>query len=83
MTHEPITRGVFYGVAIALFVLGEPLTMCLALGLLLIRLLVQLIVLNRGARRLGQPTYGLEVIWMDMALPLITASAMIGKKRGW
>lgn len=83
LTHEPITRGVFYGVAIALFVLGEPLTMCLALGLLLIRLLVQLIVLNRGARRLGQPTYGLEVIWMDIALPLITASAMIGKKRGW
>lgn len=84
LAHEPITRGVFYGVVIALFVLGEPLTMCLALALLLIRLLIQLIILNRGARRLGQPTYGLELIWLDIALPLITAAALIGKKRkGW
>ena len=81
LTHEPLARGVFYGVTIALFVLGEPLTMCLALGLLVIRILIQLIILNKGAKRLGQPTFGLEVLWLDIFLPLVTAAAMIGKKR--
>ena len=81
LTHEPVMRGVFYGIVIALFVLGEPLTMCLALGLLLIRLLIQIVILNNGAKRFGQPKFGLEVMWLDIFLPLVTAVAMIGKKR--
>ena len=81
LTHEPLARGLFYGIVIALFVLGEPLTMCVAFGLLLIRLLLQLIILNNGAKRLGQPTFGIELIWLDIFLPIVTAAAMIGKKR--
>ena len=84
LVHEPVSRGLFYGIIIALFVLGEPLTMCLAYALLLIRLVLQLIILNKAAKQLGQPTFGLELIAHDIFLPLFTAAAMLGKKKkGW
>lgn len=81
LIHEPVTRGVFYGLVIALMVIGEPLSMCLAFLLLLIRLLMQVTVLDLGARRLGQPSVGLELMWYDIILPLVTLAAMIGKKK--
>ncbi len=81
LVHEPVMRAVFYGLIIALFVLGEPLSMCVAFLLLLIRLLMQVSVINVGARRLGQPSVGLELIWYDIFLPLITLAAMLGKKK--
>ena len=84
LVHEPVARGLFYGIIIALFVLGEPLTMCLAYGLLLIRLVLQLVILNKAAKQLGQPTFGLELVAHDIFLPLFTAAAMLGKKKkGW
>jgi cellulose synthase/poly-beta-1,6-N-acetylglucosamine synthase-like glycosyltransferase len=84
LIHEPIMRGAFYGVAIALFILGEPLTMSLSFGLLVLRLIMQLIILNKGAKHVGQPVIGLELVCFDIFLPLLTAAAMIGrKKRTW
>lgn len=81
LVHEPIMRGLFYGMVIALFVLGEPLSMCLAWALLVARLIVQLVILNRSARKLGQPAIGLELMWYDIFQPLVTLAAMAGKKR--
>ena len=81
LVHEPIMRGLFYVLVIALMVMGEPLTMCLAFCLLVIRLLLQVSILDVGARKLGQPSIGLEVMWYDIFTPLVTLAAMVGKKR--
>lgn len=81
LVHEPVMRGLFYGLVIALMVIGEPLSMCLAYALLLVRLTMQLIVINYGAHRLGQTKVGLQILWYDMALPLVTLIAMVGKKK--
>ena len=81
LVKEPFARGLFYALEIAIFVLGSPLAMCAAHVLLLLRLAMQLCVLNRGARMFGQPTMGIEVVCYDIALPLITLAAMTGKKK--
>lgn len=78
---EPVARGLFYGLQIALYIVGSPLAMCFAFVLLLLRLTMQLAVLNRGAKMLGQPSIGLEIICFDILLPLITLSALAGKKK--
>ena len=80
LAKEPLARGLFYALVIALFVLGEPLTMCAAMLLLMARLLMQLIILNRGAKALGQPSIGLELVWYDIALPVLTLILMGPKK---
>ena len=80
LAKEPVARGLFYALVIALFVLGEPLTMCAAMLLLVARLLMQLIILNRGAKALGQPRIGLELVWYDIALPVLTLILMGPKK---
>ena len=81
LVHEPITRGVFYGLLIAIMAFGEPLSMCLAFGLFLLRLMMQLIIINHAAQKLGQPKIGLEILELDIILPLITLVAMAGKKK--
>jgi len=81
LVHEPIARGVFYGLLVAILVFGEPLSMCLAFGLFLLRLMMQLIIINHAARKLGQPRVGLEILELDIILPLITLVAMAGKKK--
>ena len=80
LAKEPLARGLFYALVIALFVLGEPLTMCAAMLLLMARLAMQLIILNRGAKALEQPSIGLELIWYDIALPVLTLILMGPKK---
>ena len=81
LLREPLARALFYGIIIALFVLGEPLSLCVAFGLLIVRLLVQCIILNSAAKRLGLPAIGLELLWYDICLPVVTLVAMCGKKR--
>ena len=55
------------------FVLGSAWTMALAWLLLVIRLLIQMGIINKAARRFGEKTYGLEVMWYDILLPVFTA----------
>jgi hypothetical protein len=67
---EPMSRGIMYILLILLMLAGG--VSCWA-GLLLfgIRMLVQLLVVNLSAKHLGLRAYGLEVIFYDIALPLI------------
>ena len=80
LAKEPMARGLFYALVIALFALGEPLTMCAALLLFVARLMMQLIIINRGAKALGQPRIGFELVWYDIALPVLTLILMGPKK---
>ena len=67
---EPMSRGIMYMMLILLAIVGG--VSCWA-GLLLfgIRMLVQLLVVNISAKHLGLRGHGLEVIFYDIALPLI------------
>lgn len=81
LAKEPFVRGLFYALEIAIFVLCSPLALCVAYGLLLLRMVMQLVVLNRAAKRLGQPAMGLEIVCFDIMLPLVTLAALSGKKK--
>ena len=84
LLREPMARGVFYALFIALMIIGSPLVMTAAFALMLLRLGLQLIMLNIGADHFQQPRVGLELIWYDMLLPVVTGCIMLlPKKKDW
>lgn len=91
---EPITRGLFYALVITIvgyqlstpdyqvsdFFLFSPFTLQLliALGLFMVRWIMQTIVLNVSARRMGQFRFGMfSVLWFDIVLPLVNLWMLI------
>jgi hypothetical protein len=79
-----MARGVFYALFIALMIIGSPLVMTAAFALMLLRLGLQLTMLNIGADHFQQPRVGLELIWYDMLLPVVTGCIMLlPKKKDW
>ena len=56
-------------------------------ALFLLRLLVQLLVLNISAHQMGQRMFGLSIVWYDICLPLISlymlATQPMFDKRDW
>lgn len=77
---EPITRGMVYFLSIATIVyglyLGEWIIPTITAGLLAIRLLIQLIIINLATKRLRMRTFGLDIILYDIILPIITLYIM-------
>ena len=79
---EPMSRGLFYLAVIALLVafacqpiVGSPLSIlaALALGLFLLRWIVQTIIINLSAKRLGLHGFNIfTILGMDILLPLIS-----------
>ena len=74
LTIEPITRGLFYILLIVIGiqypVLGIPFAT--AAGLFLIRWVMQTVILNVSARRLGLPRFNpFTILWLDITLPLV------------
>ena len=79
---EPMSRGLFYLAVIALLVafacqpiVGSPLSIlaALALGLFLLRWMIQAIVINLSAKRLGLHGFNIfTILGMDILLPLIS-----------
>lgn len=79
---EPLSRGLFYAIVLALLVLfaqqptwGTPLSLLAAsaLTLFILRWLVQIIVINRAAHRMGLHGFNMfTIIGMDILLPLIS-----------
>lgn len=69
---EPLSRGCFYGLLIAIAVLLGPLGWMVAAGAYVLRLALQWLILNLAARRLHQSRVGLELIVCDIMLPLIS-----------
>lgn len=95
---EPITRGLFYALVIAVIVMYWPqdciqslihgrapiinlqmlILPLVALGLFLVRWMLQTIVLNVSARRMGQYRFGMfSVLWFDIVLPLVNLWMLI------
>lgn len=72
LTLEPLLRALFYGLLIAIAVLMGVRGWIIAASAYVLRLFVQLLMLNLGARKLGQPAVLLEVVWLDICLPLLS-----------
>ncbi|MCQ2348072.1 MAG: glycosyltransferase [Paludibacteraceae bacterium] len=70
---EPLTRGLWYMALIVCFVWGTAWLSLVAWVLFVVRLLMQVGIMNHTARKLGEQTFGLEVLWYDMCLPVLTA----------
>ena len=81
LMREPLARGVFYLLFVVLMVIGSPLVMSAAFVLFLLRMLLLMSMLDVSARRLGQPQMGVEVVWFDMLLPVVTGVMMLMPKR--
>ena len=77
LTLEPLSRGIFYASVLVSAIIGSIELISIALALFLLRLLVQLIIINISARRLNMRRYGLGVIAYDIFLPLITLYIML------
>ena len=77
VTLEPLSRGIFYSCVLASAIVGSIELISIALALFLLRLLVQLIIINVSARRLNMRGYSLGLIAYDIILPLITLYMML------
>lgn len=73
LTIEPLTRGLFYALLIAIFVFGSGWAMVGAYALWCVRLILQLCVINTSSRRLGGQLFGIEIVLYEIVLPLVSA----------
>jgi len=78
---ENAMRGLWYLSLIACFVFGILPVQILAGVLFLVRFFIQLGIINHAARQLGEHTFGLEIIWYDICLPLLTAFLLSTQSR--
>ena len=92
---EPLTRGLFYALVIAMMVLYFPqvqlwpwkvgalaIPFLAAIGAFLLRWFIQTGILNASAHKLGLKRMSLfSVLWFDIALPLVSLYMLIVPKR--
>ena len=86
---EPLTRGLFYALVLAIVILQSPINnqqstilLLAATGLFLIRWMVQTAILNISARRMGQHRFCMTtILWFDIVLPLVNLWMLIIPKK--
>lgn len=76
LVAEPLSRGLFYAAVIATIVCSvrtsHLIPLFVALGLFMVRWIMQTLILNVSARRMGQkPFLMASVLWFDITLPLV------------
>lgn len=88
---EPITRGLFYALVLGILIyalqsdftlsaLSIPLLA--AVGLFVLRWIIQTAIINCSARRMGQHRFGMfSILWFDMALPLVSLFMLVVPQR--
>ncbi len=87
LAFEPLTRGLFYlaliGTLVYYFLYTSYIVpLYIALGLFLLRWIVQTVILNTSARRLGLKSFNMfSILWFDIVLPLINLWMLIIPKR--
>ena len=86
LTMEPLTRGLFYVAVIAAVVyalhVSSWVLLAAAIGLFLVRWIVQTTILNVSARRMGLHRFNLfTVLWFDITLPLVSLYMLVVPKR--
>ncbi len=74
---EPMTRGLFYALLIAIGVCGSPVTWIAGATLFAARLLMQILIIDISAWRMGLSMFGLSIVWYDICLPLVTLYMLI------
>ncbi|MCQ2341483.1 MAG: glycosyltransferase [Paludibacteraceae bacterium] len=70
---ENVMRGLWYLMLIVALVWGGLALKLVAAAFLLLRLVMQLALINRSARQWGEKPFGIEIVWYDICLPLLTA----------
>ena len=87
LAFEPLTRGLFYVALIGTLVYyflstSYIIPLYIALGLFLLRWIVQTIILNTSARRLGLKSFNMfSILWFDIVLPLINLWMLVVPKK--
>ena len=87
LTLEPLTRGLFYAVLICALVYyflhtSYIVLLYIALGLFLLRWIIQTVIINVSARRMGLRQFSMfTILWFDIVLPLINLWMLIVPKR--
>ena len=87
LAFEPLTRGLFYvtliGALVYYFLYTSYIVpLFIALGLFLLRWIVQTVILNTSARRLGLKSFNMfSILWFDIVLPLINLWMLVVPKR--
>ena len=71
LSLEPLSRGLFYAALILSFVVGHLIILIATAALLLIRLIFQLIIINKSAKHFGERRYLFLVPVFDIFLPLV------------
>ena len=69
---EPLTRGLFYALLIAVCIFGSGWALVISYGLWWLRLVMQLCIINVSAHKLGVRLFGIEIVVYDIVLPLIS-----------
>ena len=77
---EPITRGFFYGLFIALLFAGNIVTIGAAALLFIVRLITQLLIINKSSKHFKGRKYIALLPIFDIFLPLLTAYILLLKK---
>ena len=77
---EPITRGLFYGLFICLLSAGDIVIIGAAALLFIVRLIVQLLTINKSSKHFGGRKYITLLPIFDIFLPLLTAYILLMKK---
>ena len=89
---EPLTRGLFYALVLGIVIYQLPITnyqlpipLLAAVGLFLIRWIMQTSMINISARRMGLRRFSMfSVLWFDIVLPLINLyMILVPKKYKW
>lgn len=76
---EPLTRGLFYAAVLCSLLIGGKELMMLAVALFLMRFIMQSLLINISAHRLGLRKVGLGLVAYDILLPLITLYTMVSQ----
>ena len=79
LSIEPMTRGLLYISAIAGWVVDGPMVGCAALVAMLLRWIVALCYINSATREWKHPRWGIEIIFFEIAMPLVQAYLMATK----
>lgn len=82
VSAEPVTRALFYGLAVAICCTSGLLAIMCALIMCLLRYIFQAIVINKTAAQLGERRFYLTILPFDIFLPLFTLFLLIfGRKK--
>ena len=80
LVAEPITRGLFYGLFLALLFAGNIITIGAAALLFIARLITQLLIINKSSKHFKGRKYIALLPVFDIFLPLLTAYILLLKK---